>query len=185
MVTFQHSAKLSDLCFYRPQTKAPPHVQRGGAFGILLRRLTDAGVLLLLFIPGIRVVQHRAERENERSVKKLCRAAAEAVRALRARLEQVILRICLRREPCPPLLSLRATKGRLNVREASLPEIRLLTERRIREVGSLKARPVEVHRPRERHLTEADTRRERRLTKVGILREGALPKFAYCGKSIS
>ena len=63
---------------------------------VLLCGLTNAGVLLLLFIPGIRVVQHRTDRENERSVKKLRCAAAETVRALRARLEQVILRIRLR-----------------------------------------------------------------------------------------
>ena len=92
--------------------------------------------------------------------------------ALQARLKQVILRIRLCREPCPLRLSLRTSKGRLNVREASLPEIRLLTEHRIREVGALKARPVEAHLPRERRLVEADMRRERRLTKVGILREG-------------
>ena len=60
--------------------------------------LTQARVLLLLFVPGIRVVQHRANRENERSIKKLCLAAAETVRALRARLKQVILRIRLRRD---------------------------------------------------------------------------------------
>ena len=139
---------------------------------ILLRGLTQTGIVLLLFVPGVRVVQYRPERENVRSIKKLRLAAAETVRALRVRLEQVILRICLRREPCPPRLSLRAPKGRLNVREASLPEISLLTERRIREVGALKARPVEAHRPCERRLVEADMRRERRLTKVGILREG-------------
>ena len=130
------------------------------------------GVLLLLFVPGIRVVQHSAERENERSVKKLRLAAAETVRALRAHLEQVILRIRLRREPGTLLLALRVPKRRLNVREASLPEICPLTERRTLEVGSLKARPVEAHRTRERRPTEADMRRERRLTKVGILREG-------------
>lgn len=145
--------------------------QRRGLW-ILLRRLTNAGVLLLLFVPGIRVVQHSTDRENERSIKKRRLAAAETVRALRARLEQVILRIRLCREPCPPQTPLQSLKGRLNVREASLPEICPLTERRIREVGALKARPVEAHRPRERRLVEADMRRERRLTKVGILREG-------------
>lgn len=54
---------------------------------MLLRGLTDAGVVLFLFIPRIWVVQYRAERENERSVKKLRRAAAETVRALQARLK--------------------------------------------------------------------------------------------------
>lgn len=139
---------------------------------MLLCGLTDAGVVLFLFVPGIRVVQHYTERENERSIKKLRLAAGETVGALGARLEQVILRIRLRREPCPLQPPLQNLKGRLNIHEASLPEIRLLTERRIREVGALKARPVEVHRPRERRLVEADMRRERRLTKVGALREG-------------
>lgn len=36
------------------------------ALRILQRRLTDTGVVLFLFVPGVRVVQHRAERENER-----------------------------------------------------------------------------------------------------------------------
>ena len=139
---------------------------------ILLRRLTDAGVLLLLLVPGTWVEEYGTERQNERSIKKFRCAAAETVCALRAHFEQVILRIRLCREPCPLRLSLRTSKGRLNVREASLPEIRALTERRIREVGTLKARPVEAHRPRERHHTEADIRRERRFAKVGILREG-------------
>lgn len=129
--------------------------------------LTDAGVLLLPFIPGVWVVQHSADRENERSIKKLCRAAAETVGALRACLEQVILRIRLRREPRPPRPPLQSLEGRPSVREASLPEICPLAERRTLEVGSLKA-----HLPRERRLVEADMRRERRLTKVGILREG-------------
>ena len=129
-------------------------------------------VLLLLFVPGIRVVQHRTNRENERSIKKLCLAVAEAVPALRARLEQVILRIRLCREPCPLQPPLQSLKGRLNIHEASLPEIRAMTECHILEVGALKARPVEAHLPRERRLVEADMRRERRLTKVGILREG-------------
>ena len=115
---------------------------------VLLRRLTDARVLLLLFVPGVRVVQHRTERENERSIIKFRRAAIETVRALRPCLEQVILRIRLCREPCPLQPPLQSLKGRLNIHEASLPEVRLLTERRIREVGALKARPVEAHRPR-------------------------------------
>lgn len=72
--------------------------------------LTQTRVLLLLFVPGIRVIQHSADRENERSIKKLRRAAAETVRALRARLEQVILRIRLRREPGTLLLTLRVPK---------------------------------------------------------------------------
>lgn len=117
--------------------------QRRGLW-ILLRRLTNAGVLLLLFVPGIRVVQHSTDRENERSIKKRRLAAAETVRALRARLEQVILRIRLCREPRPLQPPLQSLKGRLNIREASLPEIRLLTERRIREVGALKARPLKL-----------------------------------------
>ena len=129
------------------------------------------GVLLLLFVPGIRVVQYRTDRENERSIKKLRLATAETVRALRAHLEQVILRIRLRREPGTLLLTLRVPKRRLSVRESSLPKISLLTELRIRKVGSRKARPVEAHRPRERRPTEADKCRERRLTKVGALRE--------------
>lgn len=139
---------------------------------ILLRGLTQAHVFFPMFIPGRRIKEHRTDRENERSIKKLRCATAETVRALRARLEQVILRIRLCREPCPLQPPIQSLKGRLNVREASLPEIRLLTERRIREVGALKARPVEAHLPRERRLVEADMRRERRLTKVGILREG-------------
>ena len=94
------------------------------------------------------------------------------MRALQACLEQVILRIRLRREPGRLQSLLQILKGRFNIHEASLPEICPLTERRTREVGSLKARPVEARRPRERHPTEADMRRERRLTKVGILREG-------------
>ena len=133
--------------------------------------LTDTGVLLLLFVPGIRVVQHGTDRENERSIKKLCLAAAETVRALGTRLEQVILRIRLRREPCPTRPPLQSLEGRPSVREASLPKICPLAEHRIREVGSLKARPVEAHRPCKRHPTKANTRCECRLTKVGILRE--------------
>lgn len=143
----------------------------GGAFGVLLRGLTEAGVVLLLFVPGIRVVQHSAEREHERSIKKRCCAAAEAVPALQARLKQVILRIRMRREPGPRQSPLQSLKGRLNKHEASLPEICPLTERRTLEVGSLKAHPVKAHRPCKRHPTKANTRRERRLTKVGILRE--------------
>ena len=149
------------------------HAMRRGLW-VLLRRLTNAGVVMLLFVPGIRVVQHSAERENERSIKKRCCAAAEAVRALQACLEQVILRIRLRREPGRLQSLLQILKGRFNIHEASLPEICPLTERRTREVGSLKARPVEARRPRERHPTEADKRCERRLAKVGILREGDL-----------
>ncbi len=61
-----------------------------------------------------------------------------------------------------------------------LPEISLLTERRIREVGALKARPVEAHLPRERRLVEADMRRERRLTKSASVRRSRC-KFALCG----
>ena len=80
----------------------------------------------------------------------------------------------MRREPGPRQSPLQILKGRFNIHEASLPEICPLTERRTREVGSLKARPVEAHRPRERHHTEADMRCERRLAKVGILREGDL-----------
>ena len=117
------------------------HSMRRGLW-ILLRGLTDAGVVLLLFVPGVWVVQHRPERENERSIKKVRRAATETVRAPRMRIEQVILRIRLRREPYPLQPPLQSLKGRLNIHEASLPEIRAMTERRIREVGALKARPV-------------------------------------------
>lgn len=77
----------------------------------------------------------------------------------------------MRREPGPLRPPLQLLKGRLKTHEASLPEIRPLTERRIREVGALKPHPVEAHLPRECPPVEANTRRECRLTKVGILRE--------------
>ena len=63
---------------------------------ILLRGLTQAHVFFPMFIPGRRIKEHRTDRENERSIKKRCCAAAEAVPALQARLKQVILRIRLR-----------------------------------------------------------------------------------------
>lgn len=60
------------------------------AFGILLRRFTEAGVVLFLFIPGIRVVQYGVERENECFVEKFSRAAGEAMSTLGISLKYVI-----------------------------------------------------------------------------------------------
>ena len=48
---------------------------------MLLRGLTESGVVPFLFVPGIRVEEYGSVRENERSVKKLRLAAAETVRA--------------------------------------------------------------------------------------------------------
>ena len=291
-------------CASSGHTQKPRHTFNvAGAFGILLRRLTQARVFLLPFIPGSRIEEHRpgwdtvahtiqpgctqrnrlvalihsevmrlltnslrtSRQGSKPSPAHLARVSILNSEDRRALHERHIAEICNARKGCPgklracledcisepskllkhnpvevgisaesrraepgiplkdsltELCSLRkirpeevriTAKGRSakphirrkrNIAEVRVPskrslmefrisvegrirearimvkrrtgKVRVPTERRTREVGTRKARPVEAHRPSERHPTEADIRRECRLAKVGILREGGL-----------